>query len=68
MIIRGRKISKTGMKPSLHFESMVDELKARGHRLTPQRMAIVKLLAYSTDHPSAAQLYEQITEQFPTTS
>jgi Fur family transcriptional regulator, peroxide stress response regulator len=56
------------MNPSLQFESMVEELKTHGHRLTPQRIAIVKLLAYATDHPSAAQLYDRITEQFPTTS
>jgi Fur family transcriptional regulator, peroxide stress response regulator len=68
MIIHRVENSNTVMNTNLHFESMVEELKAHGHRLTPQRLEIVKLLAYATDHPSAAQLYERITHQFPTTS
>jgi Fur family transcriptional regulator, peroxide stress response regulator len=56
------------MKATDPFEVIMDELKAGGHRLTPQRVAIVRLLVNSRDHPSAAQLYERIAEQFPTTS
>ncbi len=56
------------MSTDIRFEAIVQELKAHGHRLTPQRMAIVKLLASATDHPSAAHLYERIRQQFPTTS
>lgn len=68
MIIRRLEISNTVMNTTPAFESMVEALKARGHRLTPQRLAIVRLLASSDEHPSAAHLYGQITQQFPTTS
>lgn len=36
--------------------------------MTPQRIALLRLLATGDGHPSASQLYEQIKEQFPTTS
>ncbi len=36
--------------------------------MTPQRIALLHLLAESRDHPSAAHLYAQLKKQFPTTS
>jgi Fur family peroxide stress response transcriptional regulator len=36
--------------------------------LTPQRIALLRLLAVSGGHPSASDLYDQIQAQFPTTS
>ena len=42
--------------------------KKRDFRLTPQRVELVRLIAASEGHPSAAQLYENITTQFPTMS
>jgi Fur family peroxide stress response transcriptional regulator len=36
--------------------------------LTPQRVALIRVLSVSKGHPSAACLHEQIREQFPTTS
>lgn len=68
MIIYRTKLSGTEMNIESRFAKMIDELRAHGHRLTPQRVAIAKLLASSTEHPSAAQIYDQIIEQFPTTS
>jgi Fur family peroxide stress response transcriptional regulator len=47
---------------------MVDRLRERDCRLTPQRIALLRLLAVSDNHPSAHQLYSQIRDQFPTTS
>lgn len=54
--------------PKSRYDWMVSELKAHGHRLTPQRLALLKLLSSATDHPSASQLHERISAQFPTTS
>ncbi|MBD3309488.1 transcriptional repressor [candidate division KSB3 bacterium] len=54
--------------PRERFEELVAEFRQRNYRLTPQRMALLRLLAESTGHPSAAHLHEQIKEQFPTTS
>ena len=47
---------------------MVDKLREHEYRLTPQRIALLRLLAASDGHPSASHLYDQIKDQFPTTS
>lgn len=47
---------------------MADRLREEGHRLTPQRVALMRLLASSDGHPSAADLYDQLRARFPTTS
>jgi Fur family transcriptional regulator, peroxide stress response regulator len=47
---------------------MIEKLKKRGFRITPQRHAIIKILAVSEGHPTAEQVYEKVREQFPTTS
>jgi Fur family transcriptional regulator, peroxide stress response regulator len=54
--------------PQTRFEELVAKLREREYRLTPQRIALLRLLAASDGHPSASQLYEQIKDQFPTTS
>jgi Fur family transcriptional regulator, peroxide stress response regulator len=54
--------------PHARFEELVAKLREREYRLTPQRIALLRLLAASEGHPSASQLYEQIRDQFPTTS
>jgi Fur family transcriptional regulator, peroxide stress response regulator len=50
------------------FQQLVAKLKGRSFRLTPQRVALLRLIAASEGHPSASHLYEQIRTQFPTTS
>jgi Fur family transcriptional regulator, peroxide stress response regulator len=50
------------------YEELIDKLRSRGCRITPQRLAIVRILAESTGHPTAERVYEQIKERFPTTS
>jgi Fur family peroxide stress response transcriptional regulator len=47
---------------------MVQTLKDRGCRMTPQRMAVLRVLAESEDHLSADQIYRQIKVDLPTTS
>jgi Fur family peroxide stress response transcriptional regulator len=47
---------------------MISGLKERNYRLTPQRVELVRLIAASEGHPSAAQLYARIKSQFPTMS
>ena len=54
--------------PQERFEHLVAKLQEHDHRLTPQRVALLRLLAASQEHPSAADLYRQLREQFPTTS
>ena len=50
------------------LEELVEKLRERGYRVTPQRIAILKILALSDGHPSAERIYDQIKEEFPTTS
>ena len=54
--------------PEARFGELVTRLKGRGHRLTPQRVAVLRILATSEGHPSVEQIYDQIVVQFPTTS
>lgn len=54
--------------PELRFTQLIDALKERDFRLTPQRVELVRLIAASEGHPSANQLYEKIKGKFPTMS
>ena len=54
--------------PQSRFEELTASLRKRGYRLTPQRVALLRLLAESRGHPSAHHLFEQLHRQFPTTS
>ena len=54
--------------PDVRFDELIAALKDRDFRLTPQRVELVRLIASSEGHPSAAQLYAKIKRQFPTMS
>jgi Fur family transcriptional regulator, peroxide stress response regulator len=54
--------------PDVRFNQLITALKERDFRLTPQRVALVRLIAASHGHPSASQLYTKIKRQFPTMS
>ena len=50
------------------LEHMLHRLRERDCRITPQRVALLRLLAADEGHSSASHLYEQLKIQFPTTS
>ncbi len=50
------------------LEQMARALKERGGRMTPQRMAVLRILAESKGHPSVDRIYQQVRKAFPTTS
>ena len=50
------------------LNQMIKVLKDKGHRLTPQRLAVLKILSRSDDHPSVEAIYEMVKANFPTTS
>ncbi|MFC2064508.1 Fur family transcriptional regulator [Chloroflexota bacterium] len=52
----------------LRFEELIAALKESDYRLTPQRMELIRLIAVSEGHPSAADLYKKIKPKFPTMS
>jgi Fur family peroxide stress response transcriptional regulator len=54
--------------PTSRFDEMISALRQRAFRLTPQRVELVRLIAASRGHPSAAQFYLEIKSRFPTMS
>src|SRR5215212_6115418 len=44
---------------------IVARLRERGHRLTPQRFAVVRALVEGGEHPSAEQLFQRVTGAYP---
>lgn len=50
------------------LDEMITKLKEREHRLTPQRMAVLRILATSEGHPSVEQVYGRVKADFPMTS
>ena len=50
------------------LEHMVARLRERGCRITPQRLAILGVLARSEGHPSVEQVFRVVSRDFPTTS
>jgi Fur family peroxide stress response transcriptional regulator len=47
---------------------ILSKLKERGQRITPQRLAILRILASSEGHPSVEEIYNVVVKDFPTTS
>ena len=50
------------------MHKMVETLRENQYRITPQRLAILKVLAESKGHPSVESIYAQVKPDFPTTS
>ena len=55
-------------EPKSRLQELVDNLRDQGHRLTPQRMAVLAILAESDVHPSVQDIYQQVRADFPMTS
>jgi Fur family peroxide stress response transcriptional regulator len=54
--------------PQTRLDQMIVKLKTRNFRITPQRLAILQILAASEGHPSVERIYEQVKANFATTS
>lgn len=50
------------------LDQMLAKLKDRNFRLTPQRLAVLEILANSAEHPTVAQIHAEVLRRFPTTS
>jgi Fe2+ or Zn2+ uptake regulation protein len=46
-------------------EELVDLLRARGKKVTPQRVLIYRMLLADHSHPTAEQLHSRLREQLP---
>jgi Fur family peroxide stress response transcriptional regulator len=55
-------------EPEARLNELIAKLQERNYRITPQRRAVLKVLAASDGHPSAEQIYERIKPDFPMTS
>ena len=55
-------------KNEKRLNHLLSKLKERGQRITPQRLAILTILASSEKHPSVEEIYSVIVKDFPTTS
>jgi Fur family transcriptional regulator, peroxide stress response regulator len=55
-------------EPQKRIEEMLSKLKSRDFRITPQRLAVLKILADSEGHPSVDDIYKEVKALFPTTS
>ena len=51
--------------PEARAHAMLEDLKRAGLKMTPQRVAIVKLFAGDQSHPTAQDLFERLKSQFP---
>ena len=54
--------------PQLRLEQMLSKLREQKFRITPQRLAVLKILAVSEGHPTVEQIFKQVKADFPTTS
>ncbi|MFC1825444.1 Fur family transcriptional regulator [Thermodesulfobacteriota bacterium] len=54
--------------PQVRLDQMLEKLREQKFRITPQRIAVLKILAASDGHPSVEQIYHQVKKDFPTTS
>ncbi len=54
--------------PKSRLDTMVQKLREHEYRITPQRLAVFKILAMSKGHPSVEKIYQQVKVDFPTTS
>ncbi|HUT15370.1 MAG TPA: transcriptional repressor [Anaerolineae bacterium] len=56
------------VKSRQRLDALVGRLREKGHRLTPQRMAVLKVLIGSHEHPSAEQIHARVKAELPMTS
>ena len=49
-------------------DELVAALRASGYRITPQRLAITRVIAEDSSHPPIERVFAQVVKQFPTTS
>jgi Fur family peroxide stress response transcriptional regulator len=50
------------------LDQMLSKLRDHDFRITPQRLAVLKVLATSEGHPTVERIYETVRAEFPTTS
>ncbi len=49
-------------------QKLIDLLREKGYKVTPQRLAICQEVLSRDDHPSAEQIFDTVSKQHPTIS
>lgn len=62
------RTSDNNLTPEKRLDQMVKRLKDSDCRITPQRHAVLSVLAHSHDHPSAESIYDELFLHYPTMS
>lgn len=62
------KSHETVKQTEERLAQMLAKIKGQDFRLTPQRWAILNILAASEDHPSVDEIFKEVRNRFPTTS
>lgn len=52
----------------MNTEQFSEKLRKNGYKVTPQRLAIFELIFLSRDHPTAEQIHQEVTKNFPSMS
>lgn len=47
------------------LSNQIEILRARGHRITPQRLALLEIMNHSTGHMQPAEIYQQAARKIP---
>lgn len=50
------------------YDALLVRLRRDGYRLTPQRMAVLRVLSEDRGHPTVEQVYDRVRGDYPTTS
>ena len=61
-------LRRNSIESKKRVEEMLSKLKSRDFRITPQRLAVLKILATSDGHPSVDTIFKKVKALFPTTS
>ncbi|RPH75237.1 transcriptional repressor [bacterium] len=48
--------------------ALIEKLRQHGHRITPQRVAILEAVTQDSRHPTVEQVYEAVRGEYPMTS
>jgi len=48
-----------------NVKDCLDNLKKKGFKLTPQRLAVIEYLEGNSSHPSAADLFREVKKKYP---
>ena len=52
----------------MNIKQIIAMLRERGYKVTPQRLAVCKLILSSKEHPTAEQIYWKVKEEHPSMS